>query len=127
MSRDRKMILLVEDHPYFTEVAREALGPDYHTVSVGTKDEALKVIQTEPPALMILDLSLASGQDGRDLLREIPNKQFPILIFTAQDETTLYGDPWEELKALGADGIVLKTINVGEELKRKVGDLLDPE
>lgn len=123
----KKTILLVEDQAYFSEVAREALGSDYRTISVGTKDEALKIIDREPPQLMILDLSLARGQDGRDLLRAIPHKQFPILIFTARDETDLYGEPWRELKDLGADGIVLKTMNVGEELRRKVSDLLDPE
>lgn len=124
---ERKTILLVEDQAYFSEVAREALGAEYRTLSVSTKDEAMKIIQAQPPELMILDLSLARGQDGRDLLRAIPDKQFPILIFTARDETDLYGEPWRELKALGADGIVLKTMNVGEELRRKVSDLLDPE
>lgn len=124
---ERKTILLVEDQAYFSEVAREALGPAYRTVSVGTKEEALKIIESDPPQLMILDLSLARGQDGRDLLRAIPDKQFPILIFTARDETDLYGEPWRELKDLGADGIVLKTMNVGEELRQKVSDLLEAD
>ena len=123
----QKTILLVEDQAYFSEVAREALGEGYRTISVGTKEEALKQIRSDPPQLLILDLSLARGQDGRDLLRELPGKQFPILIFTAQDETDLYGDPWQELKALGADGIVLKTMNVGEELRQKVTELLESD
>jgi DNA-binding response OmpR family regulator len=72
---------------------------------------------------MILDLSLARGQDGRDLLRAIPKKQFPILIFTARDESDLY-ESWGELKELGADDIVRKTMNVGEELQRKVSELI---
>lgn len=123
----RKTILLVEDQAYFSEVAREALGADYRTLSVSTKEEAMKIISSDPPQLMILDLSLASGQDGRDLLRAIPGKQFPILIFTARDEADLYGEPWRELRELGADGIVLKTMNVGEELRRKVADLLESD
>lgn len=122
----RKIILLVEDQKYFTELTREALGPDYRTISVATKDEALKVMQAETPSLLILDLSLARGQDGRDLLRAIPNKAFPVLIFTARDETELYGDAWEELKRLGADDIVHKGMNVGDELRRKVASLLSP-
>ncbi len=126
-STERKTILLVEDQDYFSQLARDALGPKYRTLSVSSKDEALKLIQSDPPQLMILDLSLASGQDGRDLLRAIPGKRFPILIFTARDETDLYGEPWQELRALGADGIVLKTINAGEELKKKVNDLLSGE
>jgi len=84
----------------------------------------MKVLESESPVLMILDLSLARGQDGRDLLKSLPNKDFPILIFTARDETELYGDAWEELKRLGADDIVHKGMNVGDELKRKVASLL---
>jgi DNA-binding response OmpR family regulator len=122
----KRIILLVEDQKYFTEVTREALGSEYRTVSVATKDEALKVMATELPSLLILDLSLARGQDGRDLLKAIPNKAFPILIFTARDETELYGDAWEELKKLGADDIVHKGMNVGDELRRKVALLLGP-
>lgn len=121
---DRRVVLLVEDQKYFTELTREALGAEYRTVSVSTKDEAMKIIETEPPSLMILDLSLARGQDGRDLLRSMPEKQFPILIFTARDETELYGEAWNELKSLGADDIVHKGMNVGDELRRKVASLL---
>ena len=36
----------------------------------------------------------------------------------------MYGDSWEELRALGADDMVLKGMNVGESLLRKVGALL---
>jgi DNA-binding response OmpR family regulator len=118
-------VLLVEDQKYFTELASEALGRDYRTISVATKDEALRVIDSEKPSVMILDLNLARGQDGRDLLRSLPGKSFPILIFTARDETEMYGPPWEELKALGADDIVHKGMNVGDELRRKVSWLLD--
>ncbi len=121
----RRVILLVEDQKYFTELTREALGQEFRTVSVSTKDEALKVIEADPPSLMILDLSLARNQDGRELLRAIPAKTFPILIFTARDETELYGEAWEELKELGADDIVHKGMNVGDELRRKVASLLE--
>lgn len=121
----RKLILLVEDQKYFTELAGEALGKEYRTVSAATRDEALQAIAAERPSLMILDLSLARGQDGRDLLRSIPAKSFPILIFTARDETELYGEGWDELRRLGADDIVRKGMNVGDELRRKVASLIE--
>jgi len=120
----RKVVLLVEDQTYFTELAREALGTAYRTITVATKDEAMKVISRGLPDLLILDLSLARGQDGRDLLKAMPEKRFPVLIFTARDESELYGDAWAELQALGADDIVRKTMNVGEELRKKVGEML---
>lgn len=122
---DRKVILLVEDQTYFTELAKEALGTSYQTITVATQGEALKVIGRGLPNLMILDLSLAQGQDGTDLLKAMPKKRFPVLIFTAKDESELYGDAWAELQALGADDIVHKTMNAAEELRRKVGEMLD--
>jgi predicted Zn finger-like uncharacterized protein len=124
--KERRVVLLVEDQKYFTELTREALGTDYRVICVSSKDEALKVVQAEEPSLMILDLSLARGQDGSDLLRAIPGKSFPVLIFTARDETELYGDAWKELQRLGANDIVRKGMNVGEELRRKVASLLPP-
>lgn len=120
---ERRLILLVEDQRYFTEVVREALGADYRTITVGTKDEALKVIEADAPSLMILDLKLARGQDGKDLLKAIPSKHFPVLIFTAKDESQIF-EEWPELQRLGADDIVRKSMNVTEELRRKVADLL---
>jgi predicted Zn finger-like uncharacterized protein len=119
----RKLVLLVEDQQYFTELAKDALGKDYRTLSVATKDEALMVIEKDPPSLIILDLSLARGQDGRELLRAIPGKEFPILIFTARDESEIF-EEWPELQNLGASDIVRKSMNVGEELKKKVAELL---
>jgi predicted Zn finger-like uncharacterized protein len=125
-TKERRVVLLVEDQKYFTELTREALGTEYRVICVSSKDEALKVVQAEEPSLMILDLSLARGQDGSDLLRAIPGKSFPVLIFTARDETELYGDAWKELQRLGANDIVRKGMNVSDELRRKVASLLPP-
>lgn len=119
----KKLVLLVEDQQYFTELVRDSLGKEYRTLSVATKDEAQMVIEKDPPGLLILDLSLARGQDGRELLRAIPGKNFPILIFTARDESEI-NEEWPELQQLGADAIVRKSMNVGEELKKKVAELL---
>ena len=61
------------------------------------------------------------------LLRSLPGKRFPILIYTAQDESEMYGETWDELQRLGADDIVMKGMNVGESLARKVSGLLGME
>lgn len=119
----KKLVLLVEDQQYFTELARDTLGKEYRTLNVATKDEALMVVEKDPPSLLILDLNLARGQDGRELLRAIPGKEFPILIFTARDESEI-NEEWPELQQLGADAIVRKSMNVGEELKKKVAELI---
>jgi DNA-binding response OmpR family regulator len=77
--------------------------------------------------LMVLDLTLEGGDHGRRFLAEFAGKPCPIVIFTARDESEMYGDTWEELKRLGADALVLKGMNVGESLRRKVGALLGAE
>ena len=64
--------------------------------------------------------------DGRDLLRSLPVKPCPILIFTARDESDMYGDAWSELKSFGADDVVVKGMQMGEILARKVAALLAP-
>jgi len=73
---------------------------------------------------MVLDLTLDGGEGGLDLLHELERKPCPVLIYTAQDESEMYGDQWDQLKRLGADDIVIKGLSVGDELIRKVGSLL---
>jgi DNA-binding response OmpR family regulator len=74
--------------------------------------------------LVLLDLTLEGGQDGLRLLREGPGKTCPVLLFTAQDESEMYGDGWTRLLALGVDDVVIKGMNMGEILSRKVAALL---
>ena len=74
--------------------------------------------------LILLDLTLSGGEDGVGLLRGLPFKPCPILIFTAEDESVMYGETWEKLRALGADDVVIKGMNVGESILRKVGSLV---
>ena len=56
--------------------------------------------------------------------RSLPAKPCPILIYTDEDESELYGESWEELQRLGADDILMKGMNAGEMLLRKTSGLL---
>jgi DNA-binding response OmpR family regulator len=121
---DRPTVLLVEDLPYFQEIAREALAPKYTLRQVGTVTEARAALAGGNVDIILLDLTLRGGEDGLTLLEGLPGKPCPILIFTAQDESELYGERWNQLRALGADDLVFKGMNMGEVLVRKVDDLL---
>ena len=123
----RPTVLVVEDLVYFREIAAEALEGEYEIQAVATKDGARAALDRGGVDLMVLDLTLDGGEGGLDLLRELGAKPCPILIYTAQDESEMYGDSWDELQRLGADDIVLKGLNVGDELMRKVGSLLGLE
>jgi hypothetical protein len=45
-------------------------------------------------------------------------------LFTAQDESEMYGDGWTKLQAIGVDDVVIKGMNMNESLSRKVAEML---
>jgi predicted Zn finger-like uncharacterized protein len=120
----RRTILLVEDLHYFVEIARDALSGRYEVKTARTVEEARAILAAGGIDLILLDLTLEGGQDGLRLLREPPGKVCPVLLFTAQDESEMYGEGWANLRAVGVDDVVIKGMNMGEALLRKVGDLL---
>lgn len=123
-SSERATVLVVEDMPYFLAIAEDALSPTYEVRTAATSAEALAALGKGDVDLMVLDLTLDGGDQGIELLRGLAFKPCPILIFTAQDESEMYGAPWDELQTLGADDMVLKGMNAGESLLKKVGALL---
>jgi CheY-like chemotaxis protein len=123
-SAERPTLLVVEDMDYFIEIAREALGGRYELKIARTLDEARVLLIQGGIDLMLLDVTLEKGEDGLRLLREPPGKTCPVLLFTAQDESDMYGDGWERLRALGVDDVVIKGMNMDEALSRKVAEML---
>ena len=121
---DRPVVLIVEDMPYFLEIARDALADRFEVRSATTVDAALEIVRGGGIHLIVVDLNLEGGENGERILESLQPKPCPILIFTAEDESEMYGAEWDRLQALGADDLVLKGMNVGEELLRKVGTML---
>lgn len=123
-TQGRPTLLIVEDMEYFVEIARDALAGRYELKVAKTLDEARAVLLQGGIDLMLLDVTLEQGEDGLRLLREPPGKVCPVLLFTAQDESEMYGDGWEKLLALGVDDVVIKGMNMDEALLRKVAEML---
>lgn len=121
----RPRVLLVEDMEFFQDIARQALEATADVVAVKSVMDARRALAEGRFDLLLLDLAL-EGEDGRDLLRTLAFKPCPILIFTARDESDMYGDAWRELKEYGADDVVVKGMQMGETLARKVAALLAP-
>jgi len=121
----RARVLLVEDMEFFQDIARQALEATADVVSVTSVSDARRALAQGRFDLLLLDLAL-EGEDGRDLLRSLPFKPCPILIFTARDESDMYGEAWSELQEYGADDVVVKGMQMGETLARKVAALLAP-
>lgn len=120
----RRKVLLVEDQEYFAELTSDALGDAYETTVATTPSSARHLVESGDYDLVILDLSLDDGQDGAQVLQATRRRAIPVLIFTARDETELYGTVWEQLRAAGASDILLKGLNVGDELRKKVQSIL---
>ena len=120
----RHTVLVVEDMDYFRDIARDALEPNYVVEEAETVEAAQAALLAGEIDLILLDLTLGDGEDGARLLQELPFKPCPILIFTAEDESVMYGEQWDKLQELGADDLVIKGLNVGESILRKVGALL---
>jgi CheY-like chemotaxis protein len=123
-SAPRQTILVVDDLAYFRKIALDALSPVFDVKTAATHDEAWSILEAGGIDLVVLDLTLDGGKGGRQLLTRLDPKPCPILIFTAEDESEMYGETWEELTRLGADDIVIKGMNVADVLVRKAGTLL---
>jgi CheY-like chemotaxis protein len=121
---NRPVLLLVEDLEYFVEIARDVLGGAFELRVTSTVAGGLGALSEGGIDLLLVDLSLASGEDGRDLLRALPAKPCPIIALTAQDESQIQEERWKELQTLGVDDILRKGMQMGEALGRKVAERL---
>jgi CheY-like chemotaxis protein len=120
----RKTVLVVDDQKYFREIARDALEAAFDVKTAASAHEARVAIGAGGIDLLVLDLKLDGCEAGRDLLLTLRPKPCPIILFTGQDESEMYGHRWEELESMGADELVIKGMNAGESLLRKVAVLL---
>jgi DNA-binding NarL/FixJ family response regulator len=116
-------ILVVEDHePTRTRLVSLLDGQKGHrvTAAVGSAEQALEVIESDPPDLTILDLGLP-GLSGVDAIKAVQTRcpSAEILVFTVMDDDD---QVFAALRA-GASGYLLKDakpaeiISAIEELK----------
>jgi DNA-binding NarL/FixJ family response regulator len=119
-------ILLVDDHP----LVRDALGitvrrtvPQGRIVQAGNGTEALALLETVHPGLIIVDLNMP-GMNGLELVRHIRARRSvaAILVFAAEV------DPWtvREAVAAGASGYLVKA-STTESLQTAIAQVLKGE
>src|SRR6266571_1238268 len=80
-------ILVVDDEPIVRDVVVRYLERDgFRTLEASSGDEAQRLLERDPPALIVLDVMLP-GIDGLDLCRWIRSRSdLPILMLTARGE-----------------------------------------
>jgi DNA-binding response OmpR family regulator len=108
-------ILVVDDEPAIVDVLVYNLTQAGHQpITAGDGTQALELIRTESPDLVILDLMLP-GVDGLDICREVrKHSDLPIIMLTARAEEI---DRVLGLE-LGADDYVVKPFSVRELMSR---------
>lgn len=108
-------ILLVDDEPKITELARMYLENEGYRVSAAHDGErALQAFRAKAPHLIVLDLMLPL-LDGYEVCRRIrTTSDVPIIMLTARDETV---DKIVGLE-LGADDYLTKPFNPRELVAR---------
>lgn len=109
-------MLLVEDDAALAAGLCEALRKEGFAINrVATGGEALHVVATEPPDIVILDLGLPD-MDGLTVLRKLrrTHADLPVLLLTARDSV---GDKVAGLDS-GADDYLAKPFDMPELLAR---------
>jgi len=124
MDRQLGTLLLVEDYEDVRSILRLLLqGEHYRVLEAATGIQALNILQTVSPDLIIMDLGLPE-LDGFETMRRIrknePFQDTPIIVLTA------YTGPFHYHAALKAGGnyIMGKPVDF-EELEKLIHNLLE--
>ncbi len=121
---EKKRILIVEDNPDLVEVLRlfmSSISPNLTLTAVTSGFEALRVIETDAPHLVILDVMMPgiSGLEVIERLRRNPAAaKIPVLVLTG------YPDAAERALGIGAKDVLLKPFEK-EIFVKKVMKLLN--
>lgn len=108
-------ILIVDDEPQIQRFLKLGLtAGGFAVTAAATASEAIRMIATTAPDLVLLDLGLPD-LDGKDVIRQTRAfSQVPIIVVSARDREA------EKIEAfdLGADDYVNKPFGIGELLAR---------
>jgi two-component system OmpR family response regulator len=111
-----QQLLVVDDEPGITEMLATTLGlAGYHVRTAATGREALRLVATEHPDLVILDVMLPD-MDGFEVCRRVAEQPDapPVLLLTARDSVL------DKVTGLttGADDYLTKPFSIPEVLAR---------
>ncbi|NOY53768.1 MAG: sigma-54-dependent Fis family transcriptional regulator [Deltaproteobacteria bacterium] len=104
-------LLVVDDEAGVRESVRMIFANDYNVLSAGNGEEALRIVQSELPDVILLDVKMP-GMNGMETLRKIKESSHPsrIVMITA---TKTIKNAVEAMK-LGAEDYVTKPFDVDE-------------
>lgn len=127
-SKKQKTILIIEDNLFMAELlAEKIIYQGYSVDSVDNGEEGLKKLDTDMPALVLLDLPLSGKLDGFAVLGKIREKhnleELPVItMFNLADQESM-----QKSLQLGANGYVIKAFTSTDEIVAKIRQVLEGE
>ena len=117
-------ILIVDDTPVNLKLTRILLvGEGYHVLTAASAEEALELLRTARPQLILADIQLP-GIDGLEMTRRIKQdsatRGIAVLALTA---FAMNGDEQKAIEA-GCDGYITKPVNT-RTLGQRIRQVLD--
>ena len=119
-SSDQVRILAVDDEPQVLWLLRNILSNHgYKSLGTGNPDQMMRLMETEHPHLVLLDLMLpgTSGFELMDRIREVSD--VPIIFLSANDQE----ENIVKALAMGADDYMIKPFSSTELLARVASSL----
>ena len=116
-----KSILLADDSPTIRRVVELSFSDsDFHVVSVGDGDEALAMIETMQPDVVLADVVMP-GPSGYEICRQIKNSDRPVPVLLLAG--TFEAFDHDLARSSGADGCLMKPFE-SRTLVERVSSLL---
>lgn len=118
MVNTKRRILVVDDEPGILRFVSTSLGlAGYEAITATSGEEALQLVQSQKPDIMLLDI-LMQPLTGFDVLERLRSfSQMPVIVFTARRDIAA-------LAKEGTNGYIIKPF-IPSDLVRKVRDILD--
>ncbi len=130
MTNPRKLILIVDDDVEYVESNKELLeAGGYDVITACNGAEGLALAKTRKPALMILDVMMATHTEGFEIARKIPEtpelKHMRVLLVTGiRKDMKLPASFQPDETWLPVDKVFEKPINpqiLLDEIKKRIG------
>lgn len=109
MNARKRKILLVDDDPDFLEINKTVLvGKGYEVSVARSGKECLEKVRADKPDLILLDVMMATRNEGFNVSRDLRNseqtKKIPLILVTAVNSTVPFkfepDETWLPVNAL---------------------------
>jgi DNA-binding response OmpR family regulator len=112
-AKQRKRVLVVDDEAAILRIIGTSLRVfGYDVITSSSGEEALKLIESEKPDIMLLDV-LMPGMNGFETIQKLRiTSQIPIIVFSARSSSR------EKALGLGANEFIAKPFTPEQMAKR---------